>query len=175
MVRSQRDTREEPAVTTEPTVTERQAQDYVAIKRTVTMTSIADIADRIPEVFAWLGQHDIEPAGAPFLKYNVIDMERELEIEAGVPVNTPVEGSGEIFAGVLPAGRYATVTHVGHPDDLIDVTGRLLNWAHEHDLEFDRADSPAGDVWRCRLEIYHSNPMEVPIDKWETELAFLLR
>src|ERR1700755_975426 len=114
MVRSHPATKEEPAVTTEPTVTDRPTQDYVGIKRTVTMTSIADIADRIPDLFAWLGQHDIPPAGAPFLKYTVMDMERELEIEAGVPVSAPVQGSGEIFAGVLPAGRYATVTHVGH-------------------------------------------------------------
>jgi effector-binding domain-containing protein len=175
MVRSHPATKEEPAVTTEPTVTDRPTQDYVGIRRTVTMTSIADIADRIPDLFAWLGQRGIQPAGAPFLKYNVIDMERELEIEAGVPIGAPVEGSGEVFAGVLPAGRYATVTHVGHPDDLLQVTADFLGWAHGRDLEFDRHDSPAGDVWRCRLEFYHSNPVEVPIDKWETELAFLLR
>jgi len=162
-------------VAIEPTVTDRPTQDYVAIKRKVTMTEIADIADRIPDVFAWLAQRDIRPAGAPFLKYNVIDMDAELEIEAGVPVGFPTAGSGEIAAGVLPAGRYVTATHVGHPDDLLEVTGQFLGWAHERDLEFDRHPSPAGEVWRARLEIYHSNPAEVAIDKWETELAFLLR
>jgi len=162
-------------VAIQPAVIDRPTQDYVAIRRTVTMDTIADIADRIPDVFAFLGDRGIPPAGPPFLKYNVIDMERSLEIEAGVPVRFPVEGGGEVFPGVLPAGRYATVTHVGHPDALIDVTGALLRWAHERDLEFDRHDSPQGDVWRCRLEIYHSNPAEVPIEKWETELAFLLR
>ncbi|MEV0713062.1 GyrI-like domain-containing protein [Asanoa sp. NPDC050611] len=162
-------------MTSEPTVTDRPAQDYVAIKRTVTMSSIADIADRIPDVFAFLRERGIAPAGAPFLKYDVIDMEADLVIEAGVPVSMPVAGSGEIFSDVLPAGRYATVTHVGHPDELVEVTGNFLSWAHGRDLEFDRHDSPAGDVWRCRLEIYHSNPLEVAIDKWETELAFLLR
>jgi effector-binding domain-containing protein len=162
-------------VTSEPTVIDRPAQDYVAIKRTVTMSSIADIADRFPDVFAFLAERGIAPAGAPFLKYDSIDMERDLVIEAGVPVSMPVAGSGEIFADVLPAGRYATVTHVGHPDQLVEVTGSFLGWAHERDLEFDHHDSPTGDVWRCRLEIYHSNPAEVAIDKWETELAFLLR
>ncbi|GIF73168.1 GyrI-like domain-containing protein [Asanoa siamensis] len=162
-------------MSSEPSVTDRPAQDYVAIKRTVTMSSIADIADRIPDVLAFLRQRGIAPAGAPFLKYNTIDMEGDLEIEAGVPVNMPVGGSGDIFGEVLPAGRYATVTHVGHPDELLQVTGDLLGWAHERDLEFDHHDSPAGDVWRCRLEIYHTHPAETPIDKWETELAFLLR
>ncbi|SNT64739.1 effector-binding domain-containing protein [Asanoa hainanensis] len=162
-------------MTTEPTVTDRPAQDYIAIKRTVTMSSIADIADRIPDLFTFLRQRGIAPVGPPFLKYNVIDMAGDLEIEAGVPVNMPVACSGEIFADVLPAGRYVTVTHVGHPDELLDVTANLLGWAHGRHLEFDHHDSPAGDVWRCRLETYNSNPAEVPVDKWETELAFLLR
>lgn len=56
-------------------------------------------------------------------------MERQLEIEAGVPVRTAVKGADEILAGILPAGRYATVTHVGHPDALIEVTAALLDWA----------------------------------------------
>jgi effector-binding domain-containing protein len=162
-------------MTSEPSVIDRPAQDYVAIKRTVTMDSIADIADRLPDVFAFLGERGIAPAGAPFLKYDSIDMEGDLVIEAGVPVAMPVGGRGEIVPDVLPAGRYATVTHVGRPEDLLEVTANLLGWAHERDLEFDHHDSPTGDVWRCRLEIYHSNPAEVAVDKWETELAFLLR
>ena len=42
------------------------------------------------EVFAWLGGGGAAPAGAPFWKYNVIDMAREIEIEAGVPVAAAV-------------------------------------------------------------------------------------
>jgi hypothetical protein len=45
------------------------------------------------------------PAGAPFLKHNVIDMARQLEIEAGVPVAAPVDGDGEVFSAVLSAER----------------------------------------------------------------------
>src|SRR5262245_41741099 len=69
-----------------PIIVERAEQPYVGIRGLVTMPTIGAIADRIPEVFAWLGARGIEPAGAPFLKYNLIDMARELEIEAGVPV-----------------------------------------------------------------------------------------
>lgn len=139
------------------------------------MRTIPEIADRVPDVFGWLATRGIEPAGAPFLKFNVIDMERELEIEAGVPVDSAIEGDGTVFAGELPAGRYVTVTHLGHPDELIDVTAALLAWADQRGLAWDAADTPAGRRWGARLEIYHTNPMEEPdLNKWTTELAFRL-
>jgi hypothetical protein len=39
-------------------------------------------------------------------------------MEAGVPVAATVDGDGQVFAGVLPAGRYAVLTNVGHPREL---------------------------------------------------------
>jgi len=45
-------------------------------------------------------------------------MMRELEVEAGVPVAVAVHGDAQVSSGVLPAGRYATLTHVGHPGEL---------------------------------------------------------
>lgn len=158
-----------------PTVVERAEQPYVSIAKTVTMQTIPEIADRIPEIAGWLSARGIEPAGAPFLRYNVIDMERELEMEGGFPVPVPVEGEGDIQAGILPAGRYATVTHVGHPDQLIDVTAGLLSWAHEQGLRWDMSAADRGDRWGCRLEFYKTNPaVEPDMNKWETELAFRL-
>jgi effector-binding domain-containing protein len=156
-------------------VTQRTAQPYVGITANVTMSTIASVADRLPELFAFLAARGIEPAGAPFWRYRVIDMERELEVEAGIPVAAPVEGEGDVRAGVLPAGRYVTVTHVGHPDELMDATRDLLQWADAQGLTFDHADSPRGDAWVSRLEIYKTDPAKEPdMSKWETELAFKL-
>src|SRR5262245_21876498 len=100
-------------MSTEPTIVERPAQPYVAIRKVVTMDTIPEIADRLPAVFGWLAARGIAPAGPPFLKYNRIDMGGELEVEAGVPVPAPATGEGEVLAATLPAGRYATVTHLG--------------------------------------------------------------
>jgi effector-binding domain-containing protein len=147
----------------------------VAIKELVSMEAISEIADRIPELFGWLAERGVEPAGAPFLKYNVIDMGRRLEIEAGIPVAADVDGEGDVLAGVLPAGRYATVTHVGPFDRLVEVTGALLDWAAEQGLEWDVAETDEGQRWRCRLEIYETDPRAEPdMSKWETVLAFKL-
>jgi effector-binding domain-containing protein len=86
-----------------------------------------------------------------------------------------VAGDGRVIAGVLPAGRYVIMRHVGHPDELMAATGSLLDWAAEQGLTWDVSPSPAGDRWGARLEIYHSDPdVEPDMTKWETELVFRL-
>ena len=159
----------------EPTVVERAEQAYVGITEPVTMTTFAKVADRLPEVFGHVAARGSQPAAAPFFRYWVIDMMRELVVEAGVPVAAPIDGAGDIRAGVLPAGRYLTVTHTGHPDELVDVTTAFLRWADEHDLAFAVEPSPDGDRWACRLELLLTNPAEVPEMKdWQTQLLFKL-
>ena len=163
------------AGTVTPQVVERPAQPYVGVRDHVTMTTFHLIADRFGEIFDWLGAHGVEPAGPPFFRYRTIDMERSLEVEAGVPVAAPVAPTEPVFADTLPAGRYADVTFVGHPDGLLAETTRLLQWAADAGLDFDRRDSPAGDAWACRLEVFHSDPAEVPdMNQWRTQLLFEL-
>jgi effector-binding domain-containing protein len=156
-----------------PSVVERGEQHYVGATRAVTMEHFAPVADRIPELIGELAGRGIAVAGAPFLRYHVIDMENELVVEAGVPVDGPVDGVGD--AGVLPAGRYAVLVHEGHPDDLIAATDALLTWADEHGHALDSVPGEHGDVWACRLETFLTNPMEVPDQNaWRTEIAILL-
>lgn len=159
----------------EPRVIERADQPYVGIRATVTMTTIPAIADRIPELFGWLAERGIAPAGAPFLKFNVIDMAADMELEAGIPTASAVAGEGEVFAGALPGGRFATATHVGHPAELVDATAALLAWADAQGLTWDKSAADAGERWGCRLEIYHTDPADEPdMNRWETELSFRL-
>jgi effector-binding domain-containing protein len=140
---------------------------------------MADLAAVVPplnqEVFAWLGARGAASAGPPFWKYNVIDMARELEIEAGVPVAAAVAGDDRVVSGVLPAGRYATLTHVGHPSELMAATKALLDWAAEQGLTFDMTPGDDGDRWASRLENYLTDPSQEPdMSQWVTELAFKL-
>jgi effector-binding domain-containing protein len=174
-----RDDKEEatemPDMPIEPRIRWRAAQPYVAIRRLVTMRTIPEIADRLPVVFGWLAARGIEPAGAPFLRYRVIEMDRHLDIEAGVPVDAAIEGDKGVISGILPSGRYATVTHVGPFDRLVDVTAALLDWAAREGLTWDKIVTENGQEWGCRLELYNTNPSEEPdMGKWETELAFRL-
>ena len=158
-----------------PEIVTRAEQPNVAIRGRVSMAEIGAFAVRTPEVFAWFGAHGRPPAGPPFLKYNVIDMARDLEIDNGVPVAAPVEGDAEVIAGVLPAGRYATLTHVGHPSELMAATKALLDWAAAQGLTWDMSPLADGERWGSRLEIYLSDPREEPdMSKWVTQLAFRL-
>ena len=117
----------------------------------------------------------VKPAGPPFLRYVVIDMDRELAIEVGVPVASPIEGAGDIKAGTLPGGRYAVLTHTGAPATLLAANKALLDWAAGQGLSWDMSDSADGQRWGCRLEIWLTDPSEQPdMTKWETQLAFRL-
>lgn len=160
---------------TEPRILDEPAQPYVAIQASVTMSTFAGIADRLPEIFGWLADREIAPAGAPFFRFHLIDMDRELVVDAGVPVAEGVQGEGEIRADVLPAGRYATVHHVGHPDELVDVATELLRWGTERGVAWDVTDTGHGARWGCRVERYLTDPREEPdMSRWEVELAFRL-
>jgi hypothetical protein len=89
----------------EPEVQERAAQSYAGIPVAVTMETFPAAADTgFPELFGWLAEHGVPPAGAPFIRYYVIDMDAELEIELAVPVDEPVrESAGSVPASCRPA------------------------------------------------------------------------
>ncbi|TCO61007.1 GyrI-like domain-containing protein [Actinocrispum wychmicini] len=158
-----------------PEIVERVEQPYVSVRGMVTMRTFPEIADRLPEVFGWLAERGVAPVDAPFFKYNLIDMDSRLEVEAGVPVDAVLSGDDTVTAGVLPAGRYVTVTHVGHPDELIDVTAQLLVWAAAQGLSWDMTATDGGERWGCRLEQLLTNPSVQPdMSKWETRLQFRL-
>jgi hypothetical protein len=52
----------------------------------------------------------------------------------------------------------------------------LFGWlADRQRLAWDKQDTPDGERWGCRLEVYPVNPAEQPDPaKWETELDFRL-
>jgi effector-binding domain-containing protein len=159
----------------EPTITELREQPYVGRRESVSMTRFARVADHLPTMFARLGERGVTVAGAPFFRYRVIDMSADLVVEAGIPIAERVEVAAPMFVETLPAGRYATVSHVGHPDELMAVTARLLDWAQDNGLAFDMQPTPTGEVWGCRLEVLMTNPVEQPdMHKWRTDLFFRL-
>ncbi|MFC1415475.1 GyrI-like domain-containing protein [Streptacidiphilus cavernicola] len=158
-----------------PRIVERPAQPYIAVRARVTMATVDTIAHRIPEVLGRVAALGAKPAGPPFLKYNLIDMARQLEIEAGVPVIDAVAVDGDLINGTLPAGRYASYLHTGSPSTLVQANALLLDWAADRGLAWDMTPTEAGDRWACRLESYRTDPREQPdTAQWETALEFKL-
>jgi hypothetical protein len=162
-------------VLAEPTILWRDEQLYVARRESITMTEFARVADHLPTMFGWLGERGVVPGGAPFFRYRVIDMSAELVVEAGIPLPESIEVAEPLFVDMLPAGRYATLTHIGHPDELMGVTATLLDWGQREGLRWDVTPTPEGEVWGARLEVLLTNPAEEPdMHKWETSLLFRL-
>ncbi|MBF8185389.1 GyrI-like domain-containing protein [Nonomuraea sp. K274] len=159
-----------------PEIIELPERPYAGVRATITMTTFGVVADRIGELFGWLAERGATPAGAPFLRYDAINMpEDRLVVEAGVPVTAPVEGEGDIFAGTLPAGRYATVSHHGHPDQLFGVIDGLVKWGAEQGLTWDMTEKDGTEHWGCRLELYNTDPsIEPDPANWDTDLQFRL-
>lgn len=161
--------------TAQPVIEHRAEQLYVGITELVTLESFDVVERRLVEVLTWLAAQEIEPAGPPFFRYHVIDMFRQLEVEAGVPVASAVGTVGEVHAGVLPAGRYVAYAHTGAPDTHIDVITGIFDWAAERGLVWDKTPTPDGDVWGCRLASVLSEPgTQPPGAGLTTEFAFRL-
>jgi effector-binding domain-containing protein len=127
------------------------------------------------EVFAWLGQQGIEPAGAPFIRYHVINMETKLDVEMAVPVTGNVAGNGRIVRGVLPAGRYASLLYTGDYSGLMHANSVLIGWARDNGITWDNWQTEQGDAFGSRIETYITDPGNEPDpSKWETEVAIKL-
>ena len=124
----------------------------------------------MPEIIRWVQKQGTRPAGAPFWRYLVVDMEATLTVDVGVPVAVALEGDSRVIADVLPAGRWATTVFVGAPEGLMRATADLLAWAEKKRISWRMN----GGEWAGRLERYLTNPSEEPDRaKWKTELAFL--
>lgn len=160
-----------------PEIVDRPERPYAYIGFTITMNQMQKPAkEGFPALFAHLGQQAIRPVGAAFYNYRRIDMANTLDVEAGVAVARGGTDSDDVSFGMLPAGRYLTVTWHGHPDKLHDVTALLIGWVKERGHLLDVAERADGDHFACRLEIYESDPEEEPdMDKWVTVLEFKLK
>lgn len=156
---------------TSPKLEQRREQSYVAIRSHATR---AELSTKLPpligELAGWLAARGVNPMGAPFYRYLVIDQNEEFDIEVGLPVSGPLQGDGRVVVGVIPAGCYAVTTHIGSYDSLQDATADLKKWAADNDVRWDTSEDEKR--WGARLETYLTDPSEEPDpQKWQTEIA----
>jgi effector-binding domain-containing protein len=168
-------------MTAEPQIKERPAQPYLAIRAPVSAGGFRTVVDRgFPELFGWLGEHDVEPAGPPFIRYLEITRDSEpLEIELGAPVAGDVSGDKRVRADALPAGRWVTYMHVGPyrsetVADLSAARATLLAWVEENGVALDSRETERGTALGGCVEHYITGPPAEPDPStWRTELAYL--
>ena len=158
----------------------RPSQPYLGIAGRITDGVPAFVDKAFPALFRWLGEHGIEPAGPPFIRFRKLDRDREpLELEVGVPVDGNAEADDRVRADSLPAGRYLTHMHVGPyrsetAPDLAVARERLIGWAADQGIVYSR-ETDRGLTLPCVLERYLIGPPnEADFSKWETEFAYLV-
>ena len=156
---------------------DRPERPYIYVPFTVRMNQMQTPAkEGFPALFAHIDKHGLRPAGAPFYNYRRINMAETLDVEAGIALQAPGPEEGDVKTGTLPAGRFMSLTWHGHPDQLMTATGMLIGWSRETEQPFDQRTEGADDYFACRLEMYETDPDEVPdMNEWDTRLEFKLR
>ena len=160
-----------------PKTEERRPQAYIYVPFTVTMRELQKPArEGFPQLFDYIGKHGLTPISPPFYNYRRIDMAATLDVEAGIAIEAAGPQEASVKTGILPGGKFIGLSWVGHPDKLETVTGMLIGWTHLTQQEFDMEQRPDGDHFACRLEIYETDPDEVPdMEEWVTTLSFKLK
>ena len=164
------------AETEEPKLVHRDKQPYVAIRTTVTMQGMATVIPKLmPELHRWLEARNVKPNGPVFIRFVVIDMDKGLDIEVGLPVTKLLSGDGRVKSDVLPAGRYASLTHFGNYSGLIPPNAQIQEWGKKQGLTWKMRKTKRGDEWVGRVEFYKTDPDKEPDpSKWETEILYLV-
>lgn len=160
-----------------PKTEKRKPRAYIYVPFTVTMQQMQMPArEGFPQLFAHIAKHGLVPVSPPFYNYRRIDMASSLHVEAGIAVEAAGPEDGAVRNGTLPGGNFLGLSWVGHPDKLETVTGMLIGWARLTQQAFDMEERADGDHFACRLELYETDPVEVPdMEEWVTTLAFKLR
>jgi hypothetical protein len=102
-------------------------------------------------------------------------MAGNMDIAIGWPVASEMLGDERVTAGILPAGKYATLVYTGNYPGLIDATAALLRWGAEQGHRWNSWKAGDGEAFGARLESYWTNPADEPdLNKHETEIAIRL-
>ena len=161
-----------------PHLDTRGEQLYLGIRTRTQFKGMFKFVDKLfPELNKWAKREGVVASGAPFLRYHVIDMAGEMDIEVGLPVAALPAGGlpadGRVQPGVLPAGEYASLVYTGSG---YSGNGALINWARDNGIAWDRWDDPRGDGFRARYETYLTDPKVEPRKtKWEVEVAIKIK
>jgi effector-binding domain-containing protein len=115
----------------EITLVELTEQHTAVVRDRVPHDGIADFLGRaFGSVMGAVAAGGRQVVGTPFARYTAMD-ESGWDIEAGFPVDGPVEGPG-VESGRLPGGPAVQVIHRGSYDSVATTWHRAEAWMAEH-------------------------------------------
>lgn len=144
---------------------EQEAQPVLSIR---TRTAIENLPKVIGEAYGKIMRYVAElgeqPAGVPYTAYYNLDMQ-DLDVEMGFPVARALPGQGEINAGAIPAGGYATCMYQGPYSKMEEPYNEIFKWMAENGYEQTGVS----------YEYYYNSPEEVPESELLTKIAIALK
>ncbi len=155
---------------TEPTIAHRPERHTVGIRvRTPFKGMFAVVDQLLKELRQWVNEHQLADQGPFFLRYHVVHMEAEMDIEVGFVVSEPTPGDERVRPGTLPAGDYAHLTYSRYA---LRGNKALIGWVRENGIPLDCQSTPQGDAFACRYEAYLTDyRIEHRKSAWQVELA----
>ncbi len=147
------------------TTRQLDAQPILGIRTSAGKDELAQtMGPLFQEIHGYIRQNGHAPAGKPLAIY--YSMGEAIDHECAVPVASSIAGTERIRVGALPAGKVATVTHVGPYEGLPQTWSALSEWMQSQGL------APAGAPW----EVYVTNPAAEPdLSQWRTDIFFPVR
>lgn len=146
-------------------VEERVAQPVLLVRGRSPVQELPQFLGRAYGVVGtYMDERGLQPSGPPFVAYHNMDMD-DLDISAGFPVSQEVLGFGEIKAGRIGAGKYATCMYTGPYSGLRAAYDAVNRFIQEKGL------APSGLVY----EFYFGDPNETPPEELGTLILFELQ
>src|SRR5687768_5544352 len=125
----------------------------------------AKLGEVLPAIMKHLESVGVEVTGPPFSLYRGMG-EGTFDLEAGMPVASPIEASGEIKPGTLPGGKAAVTWHLGPYEKLGNAFEAIEKW------RLERGYSVRGKE-HGPWEVYWTDPgEEIDPEKWRTEVIW---
>ena len=144
-----------------PKIVETSAQQTAIIRFTIPREKIQEVmGPGIGELMSAVAGQGIMPAG-PIYSHHLKMDPKIFDFEIGVPVSSPVNATGRVVPGELPATKVARTIYQGPYEGLGDAWGEFTEWiaANGH--------TPATDLWECYIAGPESGPDS---SQWRTEL-----
>jgi effector-binding domain-containing protein len=144
---------------------EQAAQPTLTVRATTPVQGLPQVLGQAYGAIAQcLGQMGEQPAGPPFVLYHNMDMQA-LDIEAGFVVTRKLSNQGQVQAGQIPAGQFASVLYTGPYDQ--------CGSAYEALTQFIQASGR--EATGVSYEFYLNDPQQTPPHELQTLIMFPIK
>ena len=167
---------QESVVLTQPKLEQRKKMFTIGIRKKIPSKTIASTIPKLMnQTKKWLLDHQVSSWGKPFFRFYMINMGTEYDLEVGYLISNPIAGDETVKGNEIPAGTYGVLQYKGKNRGY-QGNKALIEWAKALHIEWDRWDSPDGDNFQCRYEVYLSNIENEPDHRnWVKEVCIKVK